>query len=97
MIGQRTRYSLAQFLELQEPMSSAVIFRKYGAQDVSLPQGQLLYGLVSTLDEFDDHALMQVLTEVAATAGNLRAKVSRSASSRNDSTTWCSACYWTDT
>lgn len=30
MIGQRTRHSFAQFLELQEPMISVVLMDKYG-------------------------------------------------------------------
>lgn len=41
MIGTRTRYSLAQFLELQEPMLSIVLLSKYGGvQHLSLSPGQ---------------------------------------------------------
>lgn len=49
MIGTRTRYSLAQFLELQEPMMSVVLLSKYGVQHLSLSRDQLLYGLLSTI------------------------------------------------
>lgn len=42
MIGQRTRYSFAQFLDLLEPMNSIVLLGKYGAQHLSLSRGQLL-------------------------------------------------------
>lgn len=75
MIGQRTRYSLAQFLELQEPMVSVVLLGKYGVQHLSLPHGQLLYGLLDTLRALDDRTLMLVLKEVVATLGDLRARV----------------------
>lgn len=40
MIGTRTRYSLAQFLELQEPMMSVVLLSKYGVQHLSLSRDQ---------------------------------------------------------
>ncbi|VEI66877.1 Uncharacterised protein [Serratia rubidaea] len=75
MIGQRTRYSLAQFLELQEPMNSIVLLGKYGVQQLSLPHGQLLYGLLNTLRDLDDRTLMLALAEVVATTGDLRARV----------------------
>ncbi|WP_333984877.1 hypothetical protein [Burkholderia orbicola] len=75
MIGQRTRYSFAQFLELQEPMISIVLLGKYGAQHVSLSHGQLLHGLLNILRDLDDRTLMLALAEVVATAGDLRARV----------------------
>lgn len=75
MIGQRTRYSFAQFLELQEPMISIVLLGKYGANHVSLSHGQLLYDLLSILRGLDDRTLMLVLAEVVATAGDLRSRV----------------------
>jgi hypothetical protein len=75
MIGQRTRYSFAQFLELQEPMISIVLLGKYGAQHLSLSHGQLLYGLLNMLRDLDDRTLMLALAEVVATAGDLRARV----------------------
>ena len=76
MIGTRTRYSLAQFLELQEPMLSIVLLSKYGVQHLSLSPGQLLYGLLNTLRGLDERPLMLVLAEVVATKGDLRARVS---------------------
>ncbi len=75
MIGTRTRYSLAQFLELQEPMLSIVLLSKYGVQHLSLSPGQLLYGLLNELRGLDERPLMLVLAEVVATKGDLRARV----------------------
>jgi len=75
MIGSRTRYSFAQFLELQEPMISVVLLGKYGAQHLSLSPGKLLYGLLDTLRSLDDHIIMLALAEVVATSGDLRARV----------------------
>jgi hypothetical protein len=64
MTGVRTRYSLAQFLELQEPTVCVVILGKYGVQHLSLPRGQLLYDLLNTLRGLDDRTLMLALSEV---------------------------------
>ncbi len=75
MIGQRTRYSLAQFLELQEPAISIVLLGKYGVQHLSLSPGHLLQGLLNTLRALDDRTLMLLLTEVVATLGDLRVRV----------------------
>ena len=41
MIGSRTRHSLAQFLELQEPAVSLVLLSNYGIQLLSLSPSQL--------------------------------------------------------
>ena len=75
MIGQRTRYSFAQFLELQEPAISIVLLEKYGMQHLSLSRGNLLYELLNSLRGLDDRTLMLTLAEVVATAGDLRARV----------------------
>ena len=75
MIGHRTRYSFAQFLELQEPMISIVLLSKYGVQHLSFSRGQLLYELLNILRDLDDHITMQVLAEVVATQGDLRTRV----------------------
>ncbi|ALZ24372.2 TPA: hypothetical protein P7236_003298 [Pseudomonas aeruginosa] len=75
MIGVRTRYSLAQFLELQEPAVCVVILGKYGVQHLSLSREQLLYDLLNTLRGLDDRTLMLALSEVVATTGDLRARV----------------------
>ncbi len=48
---------------------------KYGVQDLSLPHGQLLYGLLNTLRDLDARTLMLALAEVVATTGDLRARV----------------------
>lgn len=75
MIGSRARHSLAQFLELQEPVVSIVMFSKYGVQHLSLSSGQLLYGLMNIVRGLDDRTLMLVLAEVVATQGDLRSRV----------------------
>jgi hypothetical protein len=75
MIGSRTRHSLAQFLELQEPAVSLVLLSKYGVQHLSLSPGQLLYGLLNTFRGLDDRVLLLVLSEIVATTGDLRARV----------------------
>lgn len=75
MIGQRTRHSLAQFLELQEPAVSIVLLGKYGVQHLSLSPGHLLQGLLNTLRALDDRTLMLLLTEVVASLGDLRVRV----------------------
>jgi hypothetical protein len=75
MIGSRTRHSLAQFLELQEPAVSLVLLSKYGVQHLSLSPGQLLYGLLNTFRGLDDRVLLLLLTEIVATTGDLRARV----------------------
>ena len=75
MIGSRARHSLAQFLELQEPVVSIVMFSKYGAQHLSLSPGQLLYGLLNIVRGLDDRALMLALAEIVATQGDLRSRV----------------------
>lgn len=75
MIGSRTRHSLAQFLELQEPVVSIVLLSKYGVQHLSLSPGQLLYGLLNKLRGLEERILMLVLAEVVATKGDLRARV----------------------
>lgn len=75
MIGSRARHSLAQFLELQESAVSIVLFSKHGVQHLSLPSGQLLYGLLNIVCDLDDRILMPVLTEVLATQGDLRSRV----------------------
>lgn len=47
MIGSRARHSVAQFLELQEPVVSILMFSKYGVQHLSLSPGQLLYDVLN--------------------------------------------------
>lgn len=76
MIGQRTRYSLAQFLELQEPAVSIALLGKYGVEHLSPFPRLLLQRLLDPLRALDDRTLMLVLTEVIATPSDLRARVS---------------------
>lgn len=75
MIGQRTRHSLAQFLALQEPALSIVLLSKYGLPHLSLSPAHLLQEILNTLSSLDDSPLMQVLAEIMATQGDLRARV----------------------
>jgi hypothetical protein len=74
VIGVRARYSLAQFLELLEPVVSVVLLSKYSVR-VSLTQGQLLYGLLNITRDIEERTLISVLSEIAATSGDLRARV----------------------
>lgn len=74
MISQRTIFSFAQFLELQDTAVSVILISKYGAH-VSLTNGQPLFGLLNALRGIGEHALMQILAEVVATNGDLRARV----------------------
>lgn len=74
MIGQRTRYSLAQLLEQQEPPLVAVLFGKHGAR-VALQHDQMLCGILNTVRGMDDRAVLGVLAEVVGTAGDLRARI----------------------
>lgn len=76
MIGTRTLHSLAQFLGLQEPMVSIVMLGKYDVPHVSLSPRHLLYGLLDALRGLDGHTVMLVLSEIVATTGDLRARVS---------------------
>lgn len=74
MIGHRTRYSLAQFLELQEAAVVITLIAKHGGR-ISLNQGTLLYDLVNALQGLTDQQTMSVLAEVIATAFDLRFRV----------------------
>ncbi|WP_207238099.1 MULTISPECIES: hypothetical protein [unclassified Pseudomonas] len=75
MVGQRTRYSLAQFLALQDVSVAIVLLGKYGVQDHYLYPGQLLIGLAQTLAGLDDRITLLILQEIVGTQGNLRAAV----------------------
>lgn len=75
MISIRTRYSLAQFLELQEPTVSLVLLGKHGGEHLSLQHDKLLQGLLSLVRDLRPQTLMSVLSEVAATSGDLSTRV----------------------
>ena len=74
MISQRTIYSFAQFLELQDVAVSIVLISKHGGH-CSLTHGQLLLGLVNTLRNLEERMLMNILSETIATAGDLKSRV----------------------
>lgn len=76
MISQRSRYSLAQFLALQDTAVSIALFSKYDIQHQPLYPAQLLMCLIEVVRDQDDRNLLLVLQEIIATPGSLRAKVS---------------------
>ncbi|WP_126312616.1 hypothetical protein [Delftia acidovorans] len=76
MISQRTRYSLAQFLSLQEPAVSIVLFSKYGVQHPTLYPAQLLTSIMNVVRDQHDETLLMVLKEIISTPGDLRSKAS---------------------
>ncbi|MEL4887349.1 hypothetical protein N6P31_09730 [Pectobacterium betavasculorum] len=76
MISHRTRYSLAQFLSIQEASVSIALFGKYGVEHLSLYPAQLLTDIMNVVRDQDDRTLLLVLQEIVATPGNLRAKIS---------------------
>jgi hypothetical protein len=71
MIGLRTRYSLAQLLELQTPQFVAVLLGKYGAH-ISLRHDQMLVDILNTVKALGQSSALELLSEVAATSGDLR-------------------------
>ncbi|NNA05916.1 hypothetical protein HBN65_03695 [Pseudomonas lundensis] len=76
MIGSRTIHSLAQFLELQPAPNTAVLFGKYGVEDLTLYPQHLMTGILDVLLTLSPSALMLVVAEAIATSGDLRARVS---------------------
>lgn len=74
MIGQRTRYSLAQLLEQQETARVVTLIAKHGGQ-ISLNHGTVLHDLVNALRGLNDRQTMAVMAEVIATSGDLRFRV----------------------
>ena len=74
MIGLRTRYSLAQLLEQQEPQLIVALLTKHGAR-VSLQHGQVLCEIVNIVRGLGDRDVLSVLAEVVATAGDLRHRI----------------------
>lgn len=74
VIGNRTRHSLAQLLEQQEPALIVTLLSKYGAR-VSINYSSVTQGAVNAVRSLPDHQVMDVLAEVVATAGDLRFRV----------------------
>jgi hypothetical protein len=75
MISQRTRYSLAQFLALQTPSVSVVLFGKHNIHPTLYPI-DLLISLIQVVRDQSDRNLLLILQEIIATRSNLRANVS---------------------
>jgi hypothetical protein len=74
MIGSRTRYSLAQFLELHETAFVVVLVSKRGIR-ISVEDGRLLAGLTGCFSSANDEKLLSLVEEIARTGGDLRARV----------------------
>lgn len=74
MIGSRSRYSLAQFLELQETSFVIVLMNKHGTR-ISIENGKLIMALVDNLRSLPDEDVLFVLNEIIRTRGDLRARV----------------------
>jgi len=73
MIGNRTRFSLAQLLEQQQQALVVALIAKHGGR-ISLGVGTALE-IMNALRNLDDHQVMAVCAEVIATSGDLRHRV----------------------
>ena len=76
MIGSRTRYSLAQFLELHEMPFIIVLVSKHGIR-ISVENGRLLTELTNCLRSAKDDQILSLLEEIARTESDLRARVEK--------------------
>lgn len=76
MIGYRTRYSLAQFLELHEAPFVIVLASKHGIR-ISIEDGHLLSGLTSCLRYANDDQILSLVEEIVRTESDLRARVEK--------------------
>lgn len=75
MIGTRTRYSLAQFLELHEVGFVVVLLGKHSMHS-PVEDGRLLTDVLQSLRSATDEEMLSLLDEIARTYGDLRARVS---------------------
>lgn len=75
MIGRRTRYSLAQLLEQQDPAIVEALLAKHEGRP-SLNHGTVMYDLLNAIHDLTDYQVLAVLAEVVATAGDLRTRIS---------------------
>jgi hypothetical protein len=75
MISRRSRFSLAQLLEQQEPSIIVTLISKHGGR-ISLERGGVMHDLLDAVRGLDDRQVMDVLAEVIATASDLRFRVS---------------------
>ncbi len=75
MIGSRTRYSLAQFLELHETAFVVVLLGKHDLR-TSVEDGRLLTDVLQSLRSAADEKILSLLDEIARTSGDLRVRIS---------------------
>jgi len=76
MIGSRTLYSLAQFLELHETAFVIVLVSKHGI-GISVEDGRLLTELINCLRSAKDDQILSLVEEIARTDSDLRARVEK--------------------
>jgi len=74
MIGKRTRYSLAQFLELYKPDFVVVLLGKHTLHS-SVGDNNLLIDVLRSIRNATDDQVLSLLAEVARTNGDLRARI----------------------
>ena len=74
MIGSRTRYSLAQYLELHEIHVVAVLLGKHQLPS-SLGHDRTLVDILQSIRNASDDELLSLLEEVIRTSGDLRARI----------------------
>ncbi|MBI3546741.1 MAG: hypothetical protein HY081_09160 [Gammaproteobacteria bacterium] len=74
MIGSRTRYSLAQFLELHETAFVVVLMNKHNIR-TSIEDGRLLTDVIQSLRPTSDEKVLSLLDEIVRTSRDLRARV----------------------
>lgn len=74
MIGKRTRYSLAQFLELYDSSLVVTLLSKYDIH-ISISNGQEIYDILDCIRGEDENQLLQVLDEIARTTRTLRSNI----------------------
>ena len=75
MISKRTRYSLAQYLELHEISFVTVMLNKNGIR-ASIGYGHQLADVLDCLRSATDEEILLVVDEIARTSGDLRSRIS---------------------
>lgn len=74
MIGSRTRHSLSQLLELFDPGFVMTLLNKYDVR-ASLRHNDFLSDIANVLRDADVGQLLEILSEIARTSGDLRSRV----------------------
>ena len=74
MIGLRARYSLAQFLSLQEVEFAIVLLTKHEVR-ISVEGGDLLRTLTNSIRSQPEEVVLSILDEIIRTGGDLRSRV----------------------